>query len=252
MELTSGLYCYQWRGQANGCNTYAIRYLVDGKSRYALIDPGQRAVTTPFFDSARGRLASTVDDRVLDVLLNSLQKDGIRPEEIGLIIFTHCHPDHCEAAPELKRRTGAMIALHEADKDIYAQIVGKSYGGQQDSIDGVTEPDFYLNEGELKLGSPDPVTLDVIHTPGHSKGSISLYWPEKKALITGDVVFYRGVGRTDLPGGDLLTLKQSITRLSKLDVEYLLTGHPYGHPGIVKGKSEVEANFKVILLQVLA
>ncbi|MBI4317523.1 MAG: MBL fold metallo-hydrolase [Chloroflexi bacterium] len=251
MELTTDVFCYQWRGQANGCNSYAIRYLVNGVPRYALIDPGQRAVALPFFDSARGRMATARDDRVLETLLGSMKKDGIQPEEIGLIINTHCHPDHCEAAPELKKRTGAPIALHRGDKVLYAQAVGKRYNGDDDAGEAVTEPDIYLEEGDLRLGSPDPITLKVLHTPGHSPGSISLYWPERKTLIAGDVVFYRSFGRYDTYGGDLLTLKDSITRLSKLDVEYLLTGHPYGHPGIIKGKREVEANFRFILVNIL-
>lgn len=250
MELTNDLFCYQWRGQSNGCNSYAIRYSVDGSARYALIDPGQRAVATPFFDSARGRFTSVMDDSVLDMLVGSLRKDNIHLEDIGLIVNTHAHPDHCEAGPELKRRSGALIALHRGDKERYTQIVSRSYNGQHEADAALAEPDLYLEEGELKLGSPNPITLEVLHTPGHSTGSISLYWPDKKALFAGDVVFYRSHGRTDFPGGDALTLKQSITRLSQLDVEYLLTGHPYGHPGIIKGKQEIEANFKFILLHV--
>ena len=67
--------------------------------------------------------------------------------------------------------------------------------------------------------------FQVIHTPGHSPGSISLYWPEQKALFTGDVIFREGLGRTDLPGGDGNTLKKSIQRLAELEVERLLPGH---------------------------
>jgi glyoxylase-like metal-dependent hydrolase (beta-lactamase superfamily II) len=79
-------------------------------------------------------------------------------------------------------------------------------------------------------------------TPGHSPGSICLYWPAKKALFTGDVVFNQGIGRTDLPGGSGEQLKNSIQRISRLDVEYILTGHG----NIVAGKEAVQENFKKI------
>ncbi len=84
--------------------------------------------------------------------------------------------------------------------------------------------------------------MQVIHTPGHSPGSVSLYWHEKKALFTGDVVFKQGVGRTDLPGGNGEILKESIKRLSHLDVEEMLPGHGE----IVSGGELVKTNFQEI------
>jgi len=98
---------------------------------------------------------------------------------------------------------------------------------------------FFLKEGELKLGSK---SFQVIHTPGHSPGSISLYWPEKKALFTGDVVFPMGVGRTDFPGGDGALLRDSIERLARLDAEYLLSGHGE----VIKGRQNILRNFAYI------
>jgi glyoxylase-like metal-dependent hydrolase (beta-lactamase superfamily II) len=67
--------------------------------------------------------------------------------------------------------------------------------------------------------------LSIFHTPGHSPGSATLYWPAQKALFTGDLIFKEGFGRTDLPGGDSATLKESIKRMAELDVELLLSGH---------------------------
>ena len=84
--------------------------------------------------------------------------------------------------------------------------------------------------------------FQVIHTPGHSPGSICLYWPDRKVLFTGDVVFYQGVGRTDLPGGNGEDLKASIKRISQLEVDYLLTGHG----NVVSGRDLVKANFSEI------
>jgi glyoxylase-like metal-dependent hydrolase (beta-lactamase superfamily II) len=99
--------------------------------------------------------------------------------------------------------------------------------------------DFFLTEGSLKAGG---VELEVIHTPGHSPGSICIYWPSRKALFAGDVIFEQGVGRTDLPGGSGAQLRNSIERLFSLDVEFLLPGHG----NIIQGKGEVEKNFALV------
>jgi glyoxylase-like metal-dependent hydrolase (beta-lactamase superfamily II) len=99
--------------------------------------------------------------------------------------------------------------------------------------------DVLLKEGELRLGGE---TFQVLETPGHTPGSICLYWPSHKALFTGDVVFEMGVGRTDLPGGDGASLISSLERLSKLDAEILLTGHG----NAVVGRQRIEENFQMI------
>ena len=101
------------------------------------------------------------------------------------------------------------------------------------------EPEILLQEGDLKVGD---LTFRVIHAPGHSPGSVCLYWPEKKTLLTGDVVFNQGVGRTDLPGGSGQELKESIHTLSLFETDYLLPGHG----DILSGRESVDANFKTI------
>jgi len=93
-----------------------------------------------------------------------------------------------------------------------------AFGIEMDSI----KPDFFLKEGNLTL---DGLELSIFHTPGHSPGSATLYWPAQKALFTGDLIFKEGLGRTDLPGGDSATLKESIKRMADLEVELLLSGH---------------------------
>jgi glyoxylase-like metal-dependent hydrolase (beta-lactamase superfamily II) len=101
------------------------------------------------------------------------------------------------------------------------------------------EPQILLREGALQVGD---MKFQIIHAPGHSPGSICLYWPQEKALFTGDVIFNQGIGRTDLPGGDGEALKESIRRLSKLDVEHLLSGHGE----IVSGAARVKGNFSEV------
>jgi glyoxylase-like metal-dependent hydrolase (beta-lactamase superfamily II) len=99
--------------------------------------------------------------------------------------------------------------------------------------------DFYLKEGELCLGKK---TFNIYETPGHSPGSLSIHWLEKKVLFTGDLIFQGGVGRTDFLEGDSQLLMESIERMSGLDVETLLPGHG----GIVTGKEMVLQNFEYI------
>jgi hydroxyacylglutathione hydrolase len=99
------------------------------------------------------------------------------------------------------------------------------------------EPDFVLAEGDRRIGD---TTIEVIATPGHSPSSLCFYWPDRRALFTGDVIFSQRIGRTDLPGGSGKLLKESIQRLSTLDVDCLLPGH--GAP--VAAPDAVRENFR--------
>jgi len=161
-----------------------------------------------------------------------METDGIDARQIGMIILTHSHPDHCEAASLIRDQNDATVALNKAEERVYKRLGGTV--------------DFYLEEGDLVLGEDNQLSLNIFHSPGHSPGHVTVYWPEKKALIAGDVIFYQSTGRVDLPGGNANALRQSIQRLSELDIEYLLCGHPYGHPGIIKGKEAVRQNFDFV------
>ncbi len=254
MQILEGLYTYLWQGQGNNCNTYAIKYAVDGKACIALVDPGHVVVQAPEINQRTGRATGYYEEAALSNLLKAMEKDGTKLSDLGLIIFTHCHPDHIEAGIALAGMSEARVAFHEAEMPAFRRIMGKSERkekGQPNSASRVF-PDFFLKEGELVLGNgPGKAVIDVIHAPGHSAGSICLYWKEKKVLFAGDVVFYGNTGRYDLPGGSRSVLRESIVRLSRLDVEYLLTGHPYGHPGVIGGKKDVDLNFSLILNHVL-
>jgi len=219
MKLTSNLYAYVWQGRDNNCNTYVFKQAFDEK-RHVVIDPGH--VITP-----------SLREPGLEHLYEEMRKDGIDPDEIGMVILTHCHPDHCEAAPKIREDKKALVVLHEAESPFYARFMGGRV-------------DLFANEGDLELGSDDPLRLKIYHSPGHSPGHITIYWPEQKVLIAGDLIFYRSTGRVDLPGGNARQLKESIERLSGLDIEYVLCGHPYGHPGIIQGKQAVEENFSFL------
>lgn len=218
MKLVDRVYAYVWKGNDNNCNSYLIAGVLKDK-KHLLIDPGH--ITTPFYSEPG-----------LATLVKAMEGDGIDVNQIGLVILTHAHPDHCEAAGLVKEQSGAFVALHKGDERFYRALGGNV--------------DVYLEEGELPLADRDHLTLKMLHSPGHSPGHVALYLAEPKVLIAGDVIFYRSTGRVDLPGGNAEALKQSIRRLSELDIDYLLCGHPYGHPGIIRGKEAVRQNFEFV------
>ena len=154
---------------------------------------------------------------------------------MDIIVITHVHPDHVEGIRAFAD-ANTLIAIHETEMD-FLKNVAPQYGealGVSDS-----RVDILLREGELKIGN---LEFLLISTPGHSPGSVCLYWPDKKVLFTGDVVFKQGIGRTDLPAGNGQQLKGSIKRISRLDVDYLRPGHG----DIVSGNANVKANFEDI------
>ena len=161
---------------------------------------------------------------------------------MDLILCTHGHPDHIEAAGVVREKSGAPLALHREDEFILAAIerhFGSAAGREKPAL----KPDIYLQEGELEPGGDGFEPIRVIHTPGHSPGSVCFLLPRQKVLISGDTVFENSIGRSDLPGGNMATLGQSITKLAALkDVEMLLPGHM----GFVSGAENVRRNFERI------
>jgi glyoxylase-like metal-dependent hydrolase (beta-lactamase superfamily II) len=223
MRVVDNLFGYLWQGTDNNCNSYLFADTLN-ESRHVLIDPGH--IITPYYREPG-----------LDRLVKEMERDGIEAEAIGLVILTHSHPDHCEAAKVIREKNHALVALHEADEGMYKRIGGRA--------------DLYLEEGELALGQENSIRLEVYHSPGHSPGHITIYWPDQKVLIAADVVFYQSTGRVDILGGNAKLLRQSIDRLSDLEIEYLLCGHPYGNPGIIKGTEAIRQNFDFIKRNVL-
>jgi len=233
VKLADGLHCYIWQGKGNNCNSCVFANVLRGERPHALIDPGH--------------IANEFGEPCFDYLVKVMEKDGFKIEDIGLIINTHSHPDHCEANEKVVEKSGAWITL-SGEEDEFRNTLGKRlYSMFRVKIPEFT-PLFYLKEGELNLGATSKVRLQVFLAPGHSPGSVCLYWPEEKILITGDVVFYGSIGRTDFPSGSLSQLKQSIDRLSQLDVECLVPGHNTELGSIVKGKQNVERNFQAVKL----
>lgn len=138
-----------------------------------------------------------------------------------LILLTHAHFDHISGALSLKTKTGVKIAIGEKENfalsdESYnlANLFGANI--KPFSADILLEDNCELNVGDL--------TFKVLHTPGHTVGSVS--YLAEDVLFSGDTLFYMSVGRTDFPGGDFSVLRKSIDRLFELDGETtVLSGH---------------------------
>jgi glyoxylase-like metal-dependent hydrolase (beta-lactamase superfamily II) len=153
-----------------------------------------------------------------DVVIQKLDEYNVKTPEF--IILTHYHYDHSQDVLEIRELTKAKVMMHEADfQMLQKRLDVKWYKNFSDF-----KPDILLKGNEtIDLGD---CILDVIHTPGHSPGSICLYEQKSRSLISGDTIFsYGSVGRTDFPGGNSEELKKSVERLSKLDIKKLYPGH---------------------------
>ncbi len=127
---------------------------------------------------------------------------------VTAIWITHAHFDHFAGLPSLIKALSYRppILLHPRDLPLWRMGGGASFFGFH--LPEVPEPDEWLNHGdELRLGA---YVFEVRHAPGHSPGHVVFYCAQGNFALCGDVIFYRGIGRTDLPLGDFTTLVQSI------------------------------------------
>lgn len=144
--------------------------------------------------------------------------------EIKQIIITHAHIDHVGGAMKLRAATGAPILLNQNDYallrmlDVQAAWVGMAPPGKVE-IDQSIGPTDTVKAGSL--------TANILHTPGHTEGSVCLYFPAEKKLVAGDTLFAGSIGRTDLPGGSFEKIINSLHEkvLALPDETVVIPGH---------------------------
>jgi glyoxylase-like metal-dependent hydrolase (beta-lactamase superfamily II) len=139
-------------------------------------------------------------------ILKEAERRGL---EIRYVLNTHAHFDHTDGNRAIVKATGASLALHPLDLPVLRSSGGAAFFGLQ--ADPSPDPDLELHDGdELAVGK---LCFKVLHTPGHSPGHVCFYEPTEGVLFDGDVLFYRGIGRYDLPGGNWPQLVDSIQRV---------------------------------------
>lgn len=171
-----------------GENTYL---LYNESGTCAVIDPGNSSAMED------QQISSFIDDNHL---------------KLRKIIITHAHVDHVAGIAYLAKRYGASVLLHPDAQDDFDTVRDQAryFGfGRVESYRG--EVQLLEDDGQIEVGDS---VLEVLCTPGHAPGSVSLFAPVEGWVFTGDALFCRSIGRTDFPNGDFDTLISSIsTRL---------------------------------------
>ncbi len=210
-KLADGLHFFEWQGNENNCNAIVME-----GTGLVVVDPGL--------------------SHLVGSLTAAMKGAGLDGAAVAAVLITHGHPDHVEGAAEFAA-SGAMIGMNPRERDWL-----KGEGGMMFRFFGAAAPELDvsidLSPGKVTVAGLD---LDVMHTPGHSPGSVCLFWEKTRALIVGDVVFPGGAfGRCDFPGGSYQTLLESFGRFDGLSPEFLLSGHG---PAI-KGRADVSGSIE--------
>lgn len=140
----------------------------------------------------------------------ALVLDVVRAKQLTLraILLTHLHFDHVGGCAAMAAATGLPVFVGQEDWDRRDVLLSRGMTfGLPPAPPFEAEP---LQPGPLPAGTWGSLDCRVIHAPGHSPGSLCYYFPQEKALLAGDVLFYRSIGRADLPGGDFATLCRSL------------------------------------------
>jgi len=140
----------------------------------------------------------------IEQVLAVLQRHGLTVKQI---VITHAHIDHIGGAAKLRRLTGAPVILNANDRMLLKMLdVQATWLGMRPPED--TTVDASVSTGDkVQAGN---IVADVLHTPGHTEGSICLYLPAENKLIAGDTLFAGSIGRTDLPGGSYKKIMESL------------------------------------------
>ncbi|MDP9158834.1 MAG: MBL fold metallo-hydrolase [Acidobacteriota bacterium] len=157
----------------------------------------------------------------IDDVLALVRKHNLTVKQI---VITHAHIDHVGGAMKLRRATGAPILLNQSDYalikmlDMQAAWIGMQSPGHVEIDRSISQADV-ITAGNLQA--------TVLHTPGHTEGSVCLYFEAEKKLIAGDTLFAGSIGRTDLPGGSFEQIINSLheTVMALPDATVVIPGH---------------------------
>jgi hydroxyacylglutathione hydrolase len=210
MKLTESVYLIGGSGYGYSAKGDCNVYLVDCGGEYAVMDTG----------GGRG----------VSKILDNVKRMGLKPNRISTVFLSHCHFDHIGGAYEIKERLGCRLLSHSSDAvsiesldDYSLYEMGKTWGltFKAPKLDG------YILDGEhVKVGN---VIFNIIHTPGHTPGCITIQFTEMdgmNSLLVGDVAFQGGkLGFINGPGFDLPSWKNSIKRLITTKPDRLYPGH---------------------------
>jgi glyoxylase-like metal-dependent hydrolase (beta-lactamase superfamily II) len=173
-------------------------------------------------DAASGKALVVDPGDDADEILRRLEAHGLKAVAL---VHTHAHFDHVGATRRVAEATQAAIRLHEADLFLYENLdmQGAAFGFEFDAVLPVSE---YVRDGDTVAAGG--VEVEVVHTPGHTPGSVCFSLAgAAPILFSGDTLFQRSIGRTDLWGGDIRAIERSIrTRLYALPPEtVVIPGH---------------------------
>ncbi len=174
-------------------------YVVGAPPRVAIVDPG-------------GESAQIMD---------AIDEKGWEPE---MVLLTHGHLDHIAHVAHVVERYDVPAICHEDDRFLLETEQMPQFAQMLGARPCPTLERWWSDGDEVEVAG---LTLKVIHTPGHTPGGVCLVHEESRQIVAGDTIFHRGIGRTDLPGGDMATLERSIRdRLFTLEGDYTLwPGH---------------------------
>ncbi len=153
--------------------------------------------------------------------IDEIKERGLK---VKYIVNTHGHDDHTSGNTAIKEATNAKVLIHEADARMLTPF-SLNHPKTRNNMTESQAADQLLKEGDIiEAGN---IRLTVIHTPGHTKGSISLHSQNDNVVFTGDTLFAQSIGRTDFPGGSYTDIMRSLkTKLAKLpDQTVVYPGH---------------------------
>jgi glyoxylase-like metal-dependent hydrolase (beta-lactamase superfamily II) len=205
------------RGVGYECNSYLIKDRI-----WVLVDVGT------------DRNAKNIAGRISE-------QDGL--EKVKKIVLTHTHFDHAGGAAEMSEMTGAEILVHPFEGEMISS--GDFSAALTDMFDRNMRPFRWSPIDEGFVLSTGSSSFKILHLPGHTGGSIGLWEEKGRSLIAGDTVFADGgIGRYDLPTGNIDELRRSIARIAGMDVENLLPGH--GREVLGDGSRHIRASLGML------